>query len=101
MTNAPSDRHPDHARGFSINNRLPVFWQDLAKIDTNQEVWRPKAIYHYIQFNNLTPDYCCLIYHRILDQMLSHWPLKNINTQFFDPDSKESDTIISSQGISR
>ena len=32
----------------------------LEKIDTNQKVWRPKAIYHYIQFNNLNPDFIIL-----------------------------------------
>ena len=25
----------------------------LEKIETGQKPWRPRAIYHYIQFNNL------------------------------------------------
>ena len=55
ITNAPSDRHPDHGRASSLTVDS-CFLSGLEKIDTNQAVWRPKAIYHYIQFNPLKPD---------------------------------------------
>ena len=55
LTNAPSDRHPDHGRASQLTIDA-CFLSGLEKIDTNQDVWRPKAIYHYIQFNNLIPD---------------------------------------------
>ena len=55
ITNAVSDRHPDHPRSSQITVDA-CFLSGLEKIDTDQEVWRPDAIYHYIQFNNLTPD---------------------------------------------
>ena len=56
LTNAPSDRHPDHGRASQLTIDA-CFLSGLEKIDTNQDVWRPKAIYHYIQFNNLIPDF--------------------------------------------
>ncbi len=53
ITNAVSDRHPDHPRGSQITVDA-CFLAGLEKIDTGQDIWRPRAIYHYIQFNNLT-----------------------------------------------
>ena len=55
ITNALSDRHPDHPRGAQITIDA-CFLAGLEKIETGQQIWRPRAIYHYIQFNNLTPD---------------------------------------------
>ena len=55
IANAPSDRHPDHGRASQIVLDA-CFLSGLEKADTKQKVWRPKAIYHYIQFNNLKPD---------------------------------------------
>ena len=93
LTNAPSDRHPDHARASQLTIDS-CFLAGLEKIDTNQEVWRPKAIYHYIQFNNLSPDFVVDI-SSYFDQKIM--AVKEYKSQFFDPDSKESNTIISSQ----
>jgi bacillithiol biosynthesis deacetylase BshB1 len=95
ITNAVSDRHPDHPRGSQITVDA-CFLAGLEKVETGQEVWRPKAIYHYIQFNNLKPD----IVVDISDQMdLKLEAVKAYKTQFFDPNSNESETIISSQGF--
>ena len=55
ITNAVSDRHPDHGRGAEITVDA-CFLAGLEKIETGQNIWRPRAIYHYIQFNYLTPD---------------------------------------------
>jgi len=95
ITNAVSDRHPDHSRGSQITVDA-CFLAGLEKVETGQEVWRPKAIYHYIQFNNLKPD----IVVDISDQIdLKLEAVKAYKTQFFDPNSNESETIISSQGF--
>jgi len=95
ITNAVSDRHPDHPRSSKITIDA-CFLAGLEKIDTDQEVWRPDAIYHYIQFNNLTPD----IVVDISKQMsLKIKAVKVYKTQFYDPHSNESETIISSQGF--
>jgi bacillithiol biosynthesis deacetylase BshB1 len=92
ITNAVSDRHPDHPRSSQISVDA-CFLSGLEKIETGQKPWRPRAIYHYIQFNNLTPD----IVVDITDQMkLKLQVIKAYSSQFYNPDSKESETIISS-----
>ena len=95
ITNAVSDRHPDHGRGAQITVDA-CFLAGLEKIMTDQEVWRPKAIYHYIQFNYLTPDFVVDISAEMNDKLQA---VKAYSTQFFDAGSKETKTIISSQGF--
>jgi len=95
ITNAVSDRHPDHGRGSEITIDA-CFLSGLAKIETEQEVWRPRAIYHYIQFNTLNPDIVVDITKQMDVKLLA---VKAYATQFFNADSKESETIISSQGF--
>jgi len=95
ITNAVSDRHPDHARGSEITVDA-CFLAGLEKIKTGQQVWRPRAIYHYIQFNYLTPDVVVDISAEIEVKLRA---VKAYSTQFFNPESKERETIISSQGF--
>ena len=95
ITNAPSDRHPDHGRASQITVDA-CFLAGLEKVDTKQEVFRPKAIYHYIQFNTLIPDFVVDISEQI---ELKLQAVKAYKTQFYNPDSTESETIISSQGF--
>lgn len=61
LCNAVSDRHPDHGRASKLTADA-CFFAGLAKIETtfrgeNQERWRPKAVYHYIQDHQLEPDF--------------------------------------------
>ena len=92
ITNAVSDRHPDHSRSSQISVDA-CFLSGLEKIDTGQEKWRPRSIFHYIQFNNLTPDFVI----DISEQMeLKLQAVNSYSSQFYNPKSKESDTIISS-----
>ena len=93
LTNAPSDRHPDHGRASQITIDA-CFLSGLEKIDTSQEVWRPKAIYHYIQFNNLKPDFVVDIT-KFFDKKIDI--IKKYKSQFYDPNSIETDTVISSK----
>ncbi|MBT3622076.1 MAG: bacillithiol biosynthesis deacetylase BshB1, partial [Flavobacteriales bacterium] len=95
ITNAVSDRHPDHGRGSEISVDA-CFLSGLEKIETNQKVWRPRAIYHYIQFNNLTPDVVVDISEEMGEKLNA---VKAYSTQFFNPESNESETIISSMGF--
>ncbi len=95
ITNAISDRHPDHGRGAKICVDA-CFLSGLEKIVTDQEVWRPRAIYHYIQFNYLTPDIVVDISMEMNEKLQA---VKAYSTQFFDPESKETETIISSEGF--
>jgi len=95
ITNAISDRHPDHSRGSQITVES-CFLAGLEKIDTDQDTWRPRAIYHYIQFNNLTPD---LVVDISKQMKLKLNAVKAYTTQFYNPDNKESETIISKKGF--
>ena len=95
LTNAPSDRHPDHGRASQITIDA-CFLSGLEKIDTSQEVWRPKAIYHYIQFNNLIPDFVVDISDYFNKKIEV---IKQYKSQFYDPDSTETDTVISSKSF--
>jgi len=95
ITNAVSDRHPDHGRGAEITVDA-CFLAGLEKIETGQQVWRPSAIYHYIQFNYLTPDVVVDISEEMKEKLQA---VKAYSTQFFNPESSESETIISSQGF--
>ena len=93
ITNALSDRHPDHPRSSNITTDA-CFLSGLDKINTNQHVWRPKYIYHYIQFNNLDPDFVV----DISEQMpLKIKAVKAYSSQFHNPNSQERETIISSK----
>ena len=93
ITNAPSDRHPDHGRASDLTIDS-CFLSGLEKIDTNQEIWRPKHIYHYIQFNNILPDFVVDITEEMDKKIESILCYKS---QFYNPESNESETIISSK----
>ncbi|CAH1002157.1 N-acetyl-alpha-D-glucosaminyl L-malate deacetylase 1 [Neolewinella maritima] len=62
LANALSDRHPDHGRAAKIIADAS-YYSGLQKIETYnlegdiQEKWRPRAVYHYIQDRNRTPDF--------------------------------------------
>lgn len=61
ITNAVSDRHPDHGRGSALVHRA-TFLSGLLRIETEddgakQMHWRPKAVYHMIQDRYLKPDF--------------------------------------------
>ena len=93
ITNAPSDRHPDHSRASQITIDA-AFLAGLKKIETNQNVWRPKAIYHYIQFNHLPADFVVNI-SKQFDLKLE--AIRSYGTQFYNPESNEPNTIISTK----
>ena len=95
LTNSPTDRHPDHGRGCHLAVDA-CFLSGLEKIDTGQKVWRPQAIYHYIQFNHLQPDLVIDI-SKQMDKKLQ--AVKAYKTQFHDKRSKETETIISKKGF--
>ena len=93
LTNAPTDRHPDHGRSSELTIDA-CFLSGLEKIETGQDVWRPKHIYHYIQFNTILPDFVVDITEQMDKKLESVLCYK---TQFYNPESKESETIISTE----
>ncbi len=95
LTNALSDRHPDHPRSSQLTIDA-CFLSGLSKINTNQEVYRPEAIYHYIQFNSITPDFVVDITNQI-DKKIE--AVKCYASQFYNPKSNEKETIISTKSF--
>ena len=96
LCNAICDRHPDHGRAAEIIYDA-CFLSGLEKIKTtfngvNQEVFRPQVLYNYIQYNDQKPDFIVDI-SRFMDHKMEI--IKSYKSQFYDPNSKESETIIS------
>lgn len=96
LANALEDRHPDHGRAAKLIADA-CFLSGLVKIVTKQngkkqEVWRPKAVYHYIQYRKLKADIAIDITPFIEKKMESIYAF---SSQFYNPDSKEPSTLIS------
>lgn len=98
LANAVSDRHPDHGRAAKLVADA-CFYSGLVKIETlhdskPQAPWRPKALYHYIQDQYIHPDFVIDItdYHSTKQQSIMAY-----SSQFFDPNSQEPETPISSK----
>ena len=97
LANAVEDRHPDHPRASQLVVQS-CFMAGLKMIGTKldgatQSAWRPGAIYHYIQSNFIKPD--------VIVDVSEHWEqrmasVRAFKSQFFDPNSKEPETFISS-----
>ncbi|SFW15000.1 bacillithiol biosynthesis deacetylase BshB1 [Sinomicrobium oceani] len=95
LCNAVDDRHIDHGKGSKLASDA-CFLSGLAKIDTGQEAWRPKQVFHYIQWKNLTPDLVVDV-SGFVDVKVK--AVAAYTSQFFDPDSKEPETPISSRNF--
>lgn len=98
--NAVNDRHIDHGRGSKLVSDA-CFLSGLRRIETEwegekQEAWRPKNVYHYIQWKNIEPDIVVDISGFMEKKMDS---VKAYKTQFFDKDSSEPNTPISSDNF--
>ena len=96
LCNAPTDRHPDHGKG-GVLVKQAAFLSGLRKIETEengvaQEPWRPKAVYHYIQYYDLQPTFLVDI-SDVMDEKIASY--KAHKSQFFDPNSQEPETLIS------
>jgi bacillithiol biosynthesis deacetylase BshB1 len=100
LCNAVEDRHIDHAKGAKLVSDA-CFLSGLRKIETihdrkSQEAWRPKHVYHYIQWKNLKPDVVVDISGYMDKKMESVLAYK---TQFYDQNSEEPETPISSSNF--
>lgn len=92
ICNAPEDRHPDHGRAGDLLEEAS-FYAGLEKIKTKGLLpWRPKQVLHYIQFRDLKPTILVDISDVIELKMKA---IKAHSSQFYDPKSKESATLIS------
>ena len=101
LCNAIDDRHIDHGRGSKLASDA-CFLSGLIKIETElngekQQPWRPKQVYHYIQWKNLEPDFVVDISGYIDVKMQA---VAAYQTQFFNPKYEgEPDTPISSKNF--
>ena len=102
ICNAIDDRHIDHGKGSQLVSDA-CFLSGLQKIETvykddnaGQEPWRPKVVYHYIQWKDLEPDLAVDVTGFMDIKMESVLAYK---TQFFDPNSQEPETPISSKNF--
>jgi bacillithiol biosynthesis deacetylase BshB1 len=98
LCNTIEDRHIDHARGSELVSNS-CFLSGLIKIETQlenivQEAWRPKVVYHYIQWKNIKPDFVVDISGFISKKTEA---IAAYASQFHDPDSDEPETPISSK----
>jgi bacillithiol biosynthesis deacetylase BshB1 len=100
LCNAIDDRHIDHAKGSSLVSDA-CFLSGLRKIETKnnnntQQAWRPKAVYHYIQWKNIEPDF-------VVD--ISGFEKKKVeaimayDSQFFNPETNEPVTPIATKNF--
>jgi N-acetylglucosamine malate deacetylase 1 len=100
LCNAIEDRHTDHAKGSKLVSDA-CFLSGLMKIETQinnkkQQAWRPKMVFHYIQWKNIEP-------HFVLD-ITGFLDTKTqaclaYSSQFYDPNNNEPQTPISSKNF--
>ncbi len=100
LCNAIDDRHIDHGKGSKLVSDS-CFLSGLMKIETElegekQTAWRPKLVYHYIQWKNIVPDFVVDITgftDTKTESILAY------SSQFYDPTSKEPESPISSKNF--
>ena len=100
LCNAEDDRHIDHPKAAELVSSA-CFLSGLRKIETvdngkNQKEWRPKNVYHYIQWKNSSPDFLVDISGFISIKLEA---IKAYSSQFYDPNSNEPETPISTKNF--
>jgi bacillithiol biosynthesis deacetylase BshB1 len=100
LCNAIDDRHIDHAKGSKLVSDA-CFLSGLMKIETTlegekQTAWRPKLVYHYIQWKNIEPDFVVDITgftDKKIESILAY------GSQFYDANSNEPESPITSKNF--
>ena len=100
LCNAIDDRHIDHAKGSKLVSDA-CFLSGLLKIETslngeNQAVWRPKLVFHYIQWKNIEPDFVVDITgftHKKTEAIMAY------GSQFYNPNTNEPVTPIATKNF--
>jgi len=100
LCNATDDRHIDHSRGSKLVSDA-CFLSGLLKIETllgekPQEKWRPKQVYHYIQWKNIEPDFVVDVT-GFID--IKEKSIMAYGSQFFNSNSLEPETPITSKNF--
>lgn len=100
LCNAIDDRHPDHAKASKLASDA-CFLSGLRAIKTDvgygdQEAWRPKSVFHYIQWKNIEPDFVVDVSDYI---DVKENAIKAFKSQFYDPSSNEPESPITSKNF--
>ena len=100
LCNAIDDRHPDHAKASKLASDA-CFLSGLRAIKTDigygdQEDWRPKSVFHYIQWKNIEPDFVVDVSDYI---DVKENAIKAFKSQFYDPNSNEPESPITSKNF--
>ncbi|MFY8110932.1 MAG: bacillithiol biosynthesis deacetylase BshB1 [Flavobacterium sp.] len=100
LCNAVDDRHIDHPKGSQLVLDA-CFLSGLMRISTNidgeeQKAWRPKVVYHYMQWKNIVPDFVVDITGYVEQKTAA---ILAYSSQFYDPNSKEPESPISSKNF--
>ncbi len=100
ICNAVDDRHIDHGKGSKLVSDA-CFLSGLIKIVTeldgkSQEAWRPKVVYHYIQWKNIEPDFVVDVT-GFMDVKVQS--LMAYSSQFYDPNNDEPVTPIATKNF--
>ncbi|MFI2742350.1 bacillithiol biosynthesis deacetylase BshB1 [Zhouia sp. PK063] len=98
LCNAVDDRHIDHGKGSKLVSDA-CFLSGLRKIETTlnddvQTAWRPKLVYHYMQWKDDKPDFVVNVSGFIPTKVEA---IKAFASQFYDPNSVEPETPITSK----
>lgn len=100
LCNAIDDRHIDHGKGSKLVSDA-CFLSGLRRIETKidgivQEAWRPKLVYHYIQWKNIEPDFVVDVtgfMDKKIDAVMAY------SSQFYDPNSNEPVSPIATKNF--
>jgi bacillithiol biosynthesis deacetylase BshB1 len=100
ICNAVDDRHIDHSKGSKLVSDA-CFLSGLVKIETEykgekQKAWRPKLVYHYMQWKNSIPDFVLDITgfnKKRVEAILAY------SSQLYEPNSNEPETPIATQNF--
>jgi bacillithiol biosynthesis deacetylase BshB1 len=100
LCNAIKDRHIDHGRASELISNA-CFLSGLKKIETNnnnitQTTWRPKHVFHYIQWEEIQPDFVVDVSNYLNIKMNA---VRAFKSQFYDENSNDAMTPISSKNF--
>jgi bacillithiol biosynthesis deacetylase BshB1 len=89
------DRHPDHKNASQLLSDA-LFYSGLVKIETDHAAYRPDRIVFYFHHEISDPSFVVDISGEF-DQKIE--AIESYRSQFYQPDSKEPETYISSKAF--
>jgi N-acetylglucosamine malate deacetylase 1 len=100
LCNAVDDRHIDHGKASKLVSDA-CFLSGLQKIETffedkKQDFYRPKLVYHYIQWKNITPNFVVDISGFNQQRIAA---ILAYDSQFYNPNSNEPQTPIATKNF--